>query len=101
MIYPLATVKVRSLYDSLVKLFWKKIPVKLQVVHPDTGELCKPDEMGEICLKGPGLLSHFLNRPEDTKEYFDEEGFGRTGDLGRYSADGQLFYVDRMKELIK
>ena len=35
------------------------------------------------------------------KEYFDDEGFGHMGDLCKYTADGQLIYVDRMKEMIK
>jgi long-subunit acyl-CoA synthetase (AMP-forming) len=33
--------------------------------------------------------------------YFDEEGFGRSGDLGYYNERGELFYVDRIKEIIK
>ena len=70
-------------------------------MKPGTNERCGPEEVGEVCLKGPGLMTHFLNRPDETKEYFDEEGFGHMGDLCKYTADGQLIYVDRMKEMIK
>ena len=41
----------------------------------------------------------YLNQPRET--YFDQEGFGMTGDLGYYDQNGALHYVDRMKELIK
>jgi long-subunit acyl-CoA synthetase (AMP-forming) len=37
----------------------------------------------------------------DSRDYFDDDGFGRTGDLAYYDNDGDLFYVDRMKEIIK
>jgi 4-coumarate--CoA ligase len=43
----------------------------------------------------------YLNRPKETAEYFDNEGFGHTGDLGYYTEDGEIFFVDRIKELIK
>ncbi len=35
------------------------------------------------------------------REYFDFEGFGHTGDMAYYDKEGTLFYVDRLKEIIK
>ena len=43
----------------------------------------------------------YLNRPKETAEHFDSEGFSHTGDLGFYNNDGWIVYVDRMKEVIK
>ena len=41
----------------------------------------------------------YLNKPKSA--YFDEDGFGKTGDLGYFDRHGGLYYVDRMKEVIK
>ena len=66
-----------------------------------TGKRCGPNETGEICIKGPFKMLHYLKRPKETGEYFDSENFGHTGDLGYYNDEGYVVYVDRMKELIK
>ena len=72
----------------------------LQIVDPDTREKCGPNQEGEICSKADGTsMMGYLNQPRET--YFDQEGFGMTGDLGYYDQNGALHYVDRMKELIK
>jgi len=70
------------------------------VENAETGERCGPNETGEICIKSAhsGMLG-YLNKPKSA--YYDFEGFGRTGDLGYYDEEGKLYYVDRMKELIK
>ena len=41
----------------------------------------------------------YLNKPKSA--YFDDEGFGMTGDIGYYTESGVVFYVDRVKEIIK
>lgn len=66
-----------------------------------TGERCRVGEEGEICVKSPSLMTHYMNREKETSEYFDFEGFGHTGDIGYYTKDGDIFYTDRLKELIK
>lgn len=47
------------------------------------------------------MMLEYLKRPKETAEYFDQEGFGHTGDLGYYDENGKLYFVDRMKDLIK
>ena len=69
------------------------------MVNPDTGVICKPNEHGEICVKNHTMMNGYLNKPRS--DYFDHEGFGVTGDLGYYDENGALYYVDRIKELIK
>lgn len=59
------------------------------------------DQQGEICLRGPQVMKGYLGNPEATAEMIDSEGWLRTGDVGYCDADGQLFVVDRIKELIK
>jgi len=46
-------------------------------------------------------LCRLWQKPEATAEAFDPEGWFRTGDIGRFDADGFLFITDRKKELLK
>ena len=51
-------------------------------------------------MQGPQVMLGYLNKPEATAATM-RDGWLRTGDLGRIDADGYLFIVDRVKELIK
>jgi len=46
-------------------------------------------------------MKGYFNKPEQTKEVFDEMGFFHTGDVAYYDEDGHYYIVDRIKELIK
>ena len=72
-----------------------------QFVDASTGIVCKPGELGEICIGSPFTMKEYLERPQETKECFLEDGFIRTGDLGFYNEKGEFFMVDRIKEIIK
>lgn len=57
------------------------------------------DGVGELCVKGPGVMLGYYRAPEATAASFDGEGWLRTGDLARFEGD-HLFIVGRCKELI-
>ena len=57
------------------------------------------DEVGEIWLKGPTIVRGYLGRERETAEAFTD-GWFHTGDLGRLDADGNLYVVDRLKDVI-
>lgn len=75
---------------------------EMRVVSLDgSGTDLGPGEEGEILIRGPQVMKGYLGRPEATDAMIDTEGWLHTGDVGRVDADGWLFVVDRVKELIK
>jgi long-chain acyl-CoA synthetase len=57
-------------------------------------------EVGELAVRGPQVMREYLNRPEETRDSFTEEGFFRTGDMARMDDKGYLYIVDRKKDMI-
>ncbi|MGB5758029.1 MAG: AMP-binding protein [Acidimicrobiales bacterium] len=58
-------------------------------------------EEGELWVRGPQVMAGYLNNDEATRDTIDTDGWLHTGDVARIDADGHLFIVDRVKELIK
>ena len=75
--------------------------IKIQIIDPNTGTICKPGEQGEICVSSPYTMKEYLERPEENKEIYLDDGFMRSGDLGMYNEQGDFVLVDRVKEIIK
>lgn len=57
-------------------------------------------EDGEILLKGINIFKEYVGDPEETKNAFTEDGWFKTGDLGRIDEDGCLYITGRTKEII-
>lgn len=72
--------------------------VAYRVVDPATGLVLPPGEIGELLAKGPGITSGYYNKPEATAAAFDNNGWLRTGDLGRIDVDEYITLVGRTKE---
>lgn len=68
--------------------------VELKIADPDpeTGE-------GEVLAKGPNIMREYYKAPMDTKETFTEDGWLKTGDLGKFE-DGYLYLKGRLKNMI-
>lgn len=70
----------------------------------EDGREVPPGEAGEVVGHSPGMMKGYHQRPEQTREaeWFDPQGkrFIRTGDIGRFDADGFLTLFDRRKDMI-
>ena len=58
------------------------------------------DGIGDIEVRGPNVFREYWRMPEKTAEEFTADGYFRTGDVGRFDADGYLSIVGRSKDLI-
>jgi long-chain acyl-CoA synthetase len=55
---------------------------------------------GEICILGPNIMRGYLDNPEETSLAFWQDGWYRSGDIGVLDADGYVYIVDRLKDMI-
>jgi acyl-CoA synthetase (AMP-forming)/AMP-acid ligase II len=72
--------------------------VQARLLDPETGADVGPRGTGELLVRSPALMTGYLG---NTAATIDGEGWLHTGDVARFDADGNLFLIDRMKELIK
>jgi acyl-CoA synthetase (AMP-forming)/AMP-acid ligase II len=77
-----------------------------KLIDVDSGaEIAPPSEglsdTGELCFRGPNVMAGYLGNDTATAQIIDADGFLHTGDLARVDAQGCVYIVDRLKELIK
>jgi acyl-[acyl-carrier-protein]-phospholipid O-acyltransferase/long-chain-fatty-acid--[acyl-carrier-protein] ligase len=71
-----------------------------QIRDPETNALLSPHELGMLWLKGPNIFEGYLNEPERTAEVL-QDGWFKTGDLGRLDEDGFLYIEGRLSRFSK
>jgi len=74
--------------------------VEVKIVDPATLEEVPVGEHGEIWMRTPQLMLGFLNKPEATAEVITDDGWFRTGDMGKVDEGGYVFVQDRLKDMI-
>ena len=72
---------------------------EVRIVDPDGRDL-PFDTPGELLIRGECLFSGYWRDPEATAAAFAEGGWYRTGDIGKLTADGYLYILDRAKDMI-
>jgi long-chain acyl-CoA synthetase len=69
-------------------------------IRDDDGNEVPLGEAGEICAKGPQVMTGYWNRPDETARVMTSDGYFRTGDIGVMTPDGYTKIVDRKKDMI-
>ena len=71
----------------------------IRVVEEDGSQL-PVESLGELVVKGPGVMRGYYRQPRETAASFGEDGFFRTGDLGIVDEEGYVHLVGRRKDVI-
>jgi long-chain acyl-CoA synthetase len=69
-------------------------------IKDDDGRSLPPGESGEICIRGPQVMTGYYRQPEENEKAFTADGFMRTGDIGIMDESGYTKIVDRKKDMI-
>src|ERR1043166_6638081 len=69
-------------------------------IRDDDGNEVPLGQPGEICARGPQVMSGYWNRPDETAKVMTADGYFRTGDIGGMAPDGYTRIVDRKKDMI-
>lgn len=72
----------------------------VKLVDDEGKEVTALNERGELCVKGPQVMRGYWNRPEETANVLNEDGWLRTGDIAVWTDDYFLKIVDRKKDMV-
>jgi len=72
---------------------------EVQIVDVEGREVSRGG-VGEILVRGPGVMKGYYRKPEETRRVIDSEGWFHTGDIGRRDDDGFLYITGRAKEML-
>ncbi len=69
-------------------------------IKDDSGNSLPTGGTGEICIRGPNIMTGYYNQPQENAKAFTADGFMRTGDIGVMDERGYVKIVDRKKDMI-
>nr|BDR24742.1 acyl-CoA synthetase 5 [Cryptomeria japonica] len=75
--------------------------LEVKFVDPETGKSLPRNCQGELCVRSQCVMQGYYQKPRETETTVDSQGWLHTGDVGFIDDDGDVFIVDRIKELIK
>lgn len=76
------------------------VPSTDACIKDESGAMLPTGEVGELCIRGPQVMKGYWQRPQDTAEAIDGEGWLHTGDMARMDENGFFYIVDRKKDMI-
>lgn len=74
---------------------------QFRIIDPATNEEQAVGEPGEIVVKGYGLMMGYYNKPRETADSYDDDGWFHTGDTGVLRPDGYIRFFGRYKDMLK
>jgi long-chain acyl-CoA synthetase len=69
-------------------------------IRDTSGNVMEQGQEGEICIRGRNVMTGYVNNAEANAAAFWQDGWLRSGDMGKFDNDGYLYIVDRIKDLI-
>ena len=75
--------------------------VQYKTMDRDTGEDLPTGSVGELAVRGATVSHGYYNKPDETAEVIDKDGWLRTGDVGRIDENGYIQLLGRSKEMYK
>lgn len=76
------------------------VPSTDACLKDDDGNVVPVGEVGELCIKGPQVMKGYWQRPEETANVMDADGWLHTGDMAKMDESGFFYIVDRKKDMI-
>ncbi len=76
------------------------IPSTDACLKDEENRILPQGEIGELCIKGPQVMKGYWQRPEETANSIDSDGWLHTGDIARLDENGFFYIVDRKKDMI-
>ncbi|MFC5439695.1 AMP-binding protein [Rhodanobacter ginsenosidimutans] len=76
------------------------IPSTDVAIWSEDGQPLPIGEIGELMVRGPQVMKGYWNRPNETANVLDAEGWLHTGDIARMDESGYVYIVDRKKDMI-
>ena len=76
------------------------IPSTDACLKAEDGSMLPQGEVGELCIRGPQVMKGYWNRPDETANVIDSEGWLHTGDMAKMDERGFFYIVDRKKDMI-
>lgn len=89
-----------ALTDDMPEDVGPPLPLtEIKILDSETGQWVEKGQDGEICVKGPQVMMGYWNRDDETKKVLDQ-GWLKTGDIGRLDSNGHLVICDRLKDMV-
>ena len=93
-------VSINPINDKFNGSIGLPVPSTDILIIDDSGKPLGYEEPGELCVKGPQVMSKYWNKEDDTLSSFTKDGFFKTGDIAVINNNGFLRIVDRKKDMI-
>jgi fatty-acyl-CoA synthase len=74
--------------------------VSIKLIDADGAVVDEPMVRGELCVRGPNVMRGYWNRPSETAEAIDPDGWFHTGDVAYADEDGFYYIADRIKDMV-
>jgi len=69
-------------------------------IKAEDGSIVATGEVGELCIRGPQVMTGYWQKPEETANAIDADGWLHTGDMAKMDEKGFVYIVDRKKDMI-